>query len=163
MGIGLRFSPELVVLSPLSLALLSLMREARLSRRVRPRSESTERFAPWPALTAFLRCRGPAVCAGAGTGLVLFFFEGERLKRGSQEFECDEPSTREPRVDDDQRERRGRSDGTSETVDGEREMVEAHSSAAAASSRWLRTWLTSTSKSNEDSGEVGGEYSDICE
>ena len=54
-GIGLRFKPELVVLSPLSLALLSLMREARLSRRVSPRSESTERFAPWPLLTAFLR------------------------------------------------------------------------------------------------------------
>ena len=127
-GMGLRFRPELVVLSPLSL--LSLIREARLSRRVSPLSESTERLAPCPALTAFLRCKGGET---GDAGLLLPFFEGERVKRGSQEVAvCDEFSASEPRVDVDQRDRRVRSGGTREMAEGERCRCAELSRAAEA-------------------------------
>lgn len=58
-GIGLRRSPEpvVLVLSPLSLALLSLTRLDRLSRLLTPRSESIDRFGECEPFTAFFRRR----------------------------------------------------------------------------------------------------------
>ena len=89
---GFLRKPELAVLalSPLSLALLSLTRDALLSPRASTvlRSESTERFGACTPLTAFLRWSGTEG-AGAGAGLLFAFFEGERVKRGSHECECD--------------------------------------------------------------------------
>ena len=60
---GFLRKPELAVLalSPLSLALLSLTRDDRLSRLLTPTaplSESIERFGTCTPFTAFLRCRG---------------------------------------------------------------------------------------------------------
>ena len=96
---GLRARPVLVVLSPLSLALLWC--DERLSRllTVTPRSESSDRLPP--PLTAFLRCSGELADAfdatelecewdrggeGEGAGALPFpRLEGESVKRGSQE------------------------------------------------------------------------------
>ncbi len=133
-GIGFLRRPELVVLalSPLSLALLTLTRDERLSRRLRPRSESIERFAAWAPLTAFLRCRADVgdvedadeeecECIAAAAALLFAFFEGESVKRGNQECECDSAS--EPSVEVDQRERRVRSgSAVTDSVEGERRI-----------------------------------------
>ena len=56
--------------------------------------------------------------------LAFAFFDGESVKRGSHECECDSAS--EPSVDVDQRERRARSGSAPiEWVDGERRMGDA--------------------------------------
>lgn len=112
-GMGFRLRPELVLLSPLSLA-PSLILELLLSRLCNPPSRSKDNFldvglrGPFKAEERFAE----VVVALTGATLFLFFFEGERLKRGIQEEDDDCAawrSARDPRVEDDQRERSVRS------------------------------------------------------
>ena len=193
-GIGFLRRPELAVLalSPLSLALLSLTRDDRLSRLLTPTaplSESIERFGTCTPFTAFLRCRGDvgdaceededededecACDASAAAALLFAFLDGESVKRGSHECECDSAS--EPSVEVDQRERSVRSGSALiDSVDGERRIGLsgmtcglAFAEAYGAGVQWESLLLvlrkvTSMSKSNEESGEAGAE-SLICE
>ena len=169
MGIGFRRSPALAVLSPLSLALLSLTRDERLSRllTVAPRSESIERFATCAPFTAFLRWSGEVgdeellfecECECEGDGDAFFaFLDGERVKRGSHECEC--VSASEPSVDVDQRERSVRSGSAPiESVEGER-----RTGAGLSAEGESLTKVTSMSKSNEDMGDAGADDSVSCE
>ena len=175
-GIGFRLKPEpeLATLSPLSLALLSLTRLDRLSRLLTPRSESIDRFGECELFTAFFRCRCVFTCASAGFPLWLLlllleclpFFEGESVKRPSHPCACD--SATEPSVDVDQRERSVRSSSppvtdTIERVDDVRRGAGACTrsglSGVAGRSEGARTCETSmsTSKSNDERGDVGAE------
>lgn len=100
-GIGLRRSPELAVLSPLSLC-VSLIRELRLSRRSR-RSSSNDRFSG----DFDVRFEGD-VGVGAGD-FPLPRFDGERWKRAIHDADAFSRSNCDPSVEDDQRERSTRS------------------------------------------------------
>ncbi len=168
--IGLRRSPEpaVFVLSPLSLALLSLTRLDRLSRLLTPWSESIERFGECEPLTAFLRCRC-AACAlevaaregewegegeEEGECLPLPRFDGESAKIPRHPCACE--SATEPSVDVDQRERRVRSGSPpTERVEGIRRG--AGLSGVAERTAESRTCERSTSKSNDEKGDAGVE------
>ena len=155
------------MLSPLSLALQSLIRDERLSRLLTPLSESSERLPTGEPLTAFLRwsatdaaeaVEDECACEGEGELEPLPFprFDGERVKRGSHEWPW--LSASEPSVDVDQRERSVRScaSAPSSRALGERRIGAGLGLGLSdrASSR------RSTSKSKEESGEAGA---DACE
>ena len=168
MGIGLRWRPELAVLSPLSLALLC---DDRLSRLLKPRSESRERFAaPMGPFTAFLRWRGDDATDVAeafelecewedeDATLPLPRFEGESVKRGSQE--CEWLSASEPSVDVDQRERSTRSAAASASA-----TVPTSDTVDAVRCTGLRglSGATERSKSKEERGDDGVLIADAWE
>lgn len=104
-GMGFLLKPELAVLSPLSLR-ESLNRELLLSR-LSNRCSSNDRFA---GLRGDLGGEErPGGLDGTGLLFPLPLFDGERLKRVIQEADAGSRSICEPRVEDDQRERRVRS------------------------------------------------------
>ena len=164
----MRRSPELLVvfelvLSPLSLALLSLTRLDRLSRLLTPRSDSIDRFGECELFTAFFRCRcegedGACLEAEAeGVAAPLPRFDGESVKMPRHPCAC--ASATEPSVDVDQRERSARSGSLlvlpTERVDGILRGTAAGKGLSGVAGR--TTCERSTSKSNEESGDAGAE------
>ena len=152
-----------LVLSPLSLALLSLTRLDRLSRLLTPpRSDSIERFGECELFTAFFRCRcegedGACLDVEVVAAAPLPRFDGESVKMPRHPCAC--ASATEPSVDVDQRERRARSGSLlvlpTERVDGIRLGTAAGKGLSGVAGR--TTCERSTSKSNEESGDAGAE------